>query len=281
MWFNRNITINSITNNITNTLGIYADIRAPKNLTVEETNDVDWQRLGMFANDNTSGYPNDDYCYITEKSNVTIKHDIEKYGLEYGKIDITTVDNFTTTEKDCITKNNVPSCKDAVLNLSFSFPSTLLKTRILGTQNWGGNDNGYNFIWSWVNGTEPEESHLVMDTDTPPGTFSHIPIQFLQMGMVNIIRVGDKDGGRYLNSDPATMMNNRRSIIEYTFLIPSQVGYGDIFEIENDALIDAENRLNQTLGSFASATVIQKDSFKVGGVPFMYGPFDFRVNTWV
>jgi hypothetical protein len=279
-WFNRNVTIDSVSNNITNTLGIFADIRAPRNLTVEGTGDVDWQRLGMFAHDNTS-YPNDYYSYITERSNVTVFHDIEKYGLEYGKIDITSIDNFTTQEKDCITKGNVDSCKDAVLNLSFSFSSALLKTRILGTQNWGGNDNGYNYIWSWLNGTESVESHLVMDTDTPPGTFSQIPIQFLQINRVNIIRVGDKDGGRYLNTDPATMMNNRRSIIEYTLLIPSQVGYGDIFENETAAMRDAEMRLNQTLGSFASATVIQKDSFRVGGVPFMYGPFNFKVNVWV
>jgi hypothetical protein len=159
--------------------------------------------------------------------------------------------------------------------------SNLLQLRVLGTQSWGGNDNGYNYIWSWVNGTEAEEAHLLMDTDTPPGTFSQIPIQFLRMDRTNIVRVGDRDDGRYLNTEPSALMGNRRSIIEYTMLIPSQVGYGDIFQSETAALTDAEQRLNSTMGSFASATVIQKDSFRVGGVPFMYGPFDFRVNTWV
>jgi len=280
-WFNTNITINNIFNNMTNTLGIYADIRKPENLSVKNTPDRDWQRLGMFANNDTAGHANDYYCYITEKSNVTVYHDVERYGLEYGKIDISAIENFTTVEKNCITKNNVNSCKDAFLNLTFSFPTTVLSTKILGTQTWGGNDNGYNFIWAWENQTEPVEHNLVMDTDTPPGTFSYIPVQFLHTNKINTIRVGDKDGGRYLNTDPNSLMGNRRSIVEYSFLIPSQVGYGDVFENQNDATSDAERRLNDTLGSFASATVIQKDSFRVGGVPYMYGPFSFRVNVWV
>ncbi|OGI12115.1 hypothetical protein A3K64_02140 [Candidatus Micrarchaeota archaeon RBG_16_36_9] len=280
-WFNTNVTINNIFNNMTNTLGIYADIRKPENLSVVGTPDRDWQRLGMFANNDTAGHPNDYYCYITDKSNVTVYHDVERYGLEYGKIDISAVENFTTVEKNCITKNNVNSCKDAFLNLTFSFPTTVLSTKILGTQSWGGNDNGYNFIWAWENQTEPVEHNLVMDTDTPPGTFAYIPVQFLHTNKMNTIRVGDKDGGRYLNTEPNSLMGNRRSIVEYSFLIPSQVGYGDVFENQNDAISDAEGRLNDTLGSFASATVIEKDSFRVGGVPYMYGPFSFRVNVWV
>jgi hypothetical protein len=279
-WFNTNVTINNIHNDMTNTLGIYADIRPPDNSTVEEgaEDHIDWQRLGMFANDNTAGHENDYYCYITEKSNVTVYHDIERYGLEYGKIDISVIENFTDEIKNCITNN----CKDAILNLTFPFSTTILKATVLGTQNWAGNDNGYNFIWMWVNETEPEEAHLVMDTDTPAGTFASVPVQFLQTNKINIIRVGDKStGSRELNTEPTTYMGNKRSIVEYSFLIPSQVGYGDVFENETDATEDAEKRLNQTLGSFASATIIQKDSFRVGGVPYMYGPFSFRVNVWV
>jgi hypothetical protein len=281
-WFNKNVTINNIFNNMTNTFGIYADIRAPKNYTVVGGGgDVDWQRLGMYAHNGTAGYPNDYYCYITDKSNVTVYHDVEKYGLEYGKIDIASVTNFTDVQKDCVTKNNVGSCKDAFLNLSFSFPTSLIDTTVLGTQDWGGNDNGYNFIWTWVNNTEPVESHLVMDTDTPPGTFASIPIKFLQINKTNVIRVGDKDDGRYLDADDTTYMGNKRSIVEYKFLIPSQVGYGDVFNTSDQAVGDANLRLNQVLGSFASATVLQNESFRVGGVPYMYGPFSFRVNVWV
>jgi len=281
-WFNTNVTINNVFNNMTNTLGIYADIRPPNNSTViGHEPDKDWQYLGMFANNGTAGHANDYYCYITEKSNVTVYHDKERYGIEYGKIDITTIENFTTNEKNCTTKNNVSSCKDAVLNLTFPFTTNIFKARVVGTQSWGGNDNGYNFIWTWVNDSEPVEAHLVMDTDTPPGTFSYIPVQFFQTNKINIIRVGDKDGGRYLNTTISALMRNRLSIIEYSFLIPSQVPYGKIFENETDAINDAETRLNQILGSLASATVISKESFRVGGVPFMYGPFSFRVNAWV
>jgi hypothetical protein len=280
--FNPNVTINNVFSNMTNTFGIYADIRAPKNLTVPGGGgDVDWQRLGMYAHNGTSVHPGDYYCYITDKSNITVYHDLERYGLEYGKVDISSIVNFTDIQQNCITKNNVGSCKDAFLNLSFSFPTNIRETTILGTQDWGGNDNGYNFIWTWVNNTEPVESHLVMDTDTPPGTFASIPTGFLQIGKTNVVRVGDKDDGRYLDASGTAYMGNKRSIVEYTFLVPSQVGYGDVFNTSNEAVDNATKRLNEKLGSFASATILQNQSFKVGGVPYMYGPYRFKVNVWV
>lgn len=279
-WFISNVTIDNVQNNITNTLGIFADIRPPVNDTVEGTSEADWERLGMFASSDTV-YPGDYYSYITDASNVTVYHEVERYGLEYGKIDINAIENFTTEEKNCISVGGVSSCKDAMLNLPGMYPSNILQVRILGTQSWGGNDNGYNYIWSWSNATESAEAHKLMDTDTPPGTFSQIPLQFFDMNSINIIRVGDKDSGRYLNTETSSMMGSLRSIVEYTLLIPSQVGYGDIFSSEEEATEDAEQRLNSTMGSFASATVVQKESFRVGGVPFMYGPFDFRINTWV
>jgi hypothetical protein len=278
-WLNNNVTINNIYNNMTNTLGIYADIRPPVNDTVVGTSDVDWQRLGMYAHDETAGHGSDYFCYITDKSNVTLYHVPPEYGLEYGKIDITAVQNFTTDEKLCVEKD-VWSCKDANLNFSFNFSTDIILSRVIGTQTWGGMDNGYNFIWIWSEG-DLEEENLALDLDTPPGTFAYLPVDYFETDKINYVRVGDKDADRYLNTEVSSLMNSRRSMVEYTFTAPSQVGYGDIFETENEATTDAENRLNQLLGEHASATLIQKDVNKVSGVPYMWGPVDVRLNVWV
>lgn len=277
-WFNTSITLDNIYNDKTNTLGIYADIRPPRNDTVSGTNDVDWQRLGMFANNNTAGHENDYYSYITENSNVTVYHDVDRYGLEYGKIDVTSIENFTDPELICESKN-VLSCKDAVINLTFQFTTSLITSRVIGTQSWGGNDNGYNFVWIWSEG-EQNESNIVLDTDSPPGTFTYLPVRFFELDKTNYVRVGDKDDDRYLNTEISTLFGNKRSIIEYIFSVPSQVGYGDVFENQTDASNDAISRLNNILGNYAHASDIQTESYSVSNIPYMWGPVSVRVRLW-
>jgi len=280
-WFNTNVTLSSIQNNMTNILGIYADIRAPINATVVGGNgDVDWQRLGMYANDNTTGHGNDHYCYITDKSNITVYHDSEQYGLEYGKIDINAIVNFTDPNFNCMTKNT-DTCKDAFINLTFPFSTRIITSRVIGTQSLAGNDNGYNYVWIWHYG-EANESHIVLDTDTPPGTITYLPIKFFGLNMNNTVRAADKDSsGRYLITDPTAYMGNVRSIVEYTFLIPSQVGYGDVFENETDAAQNATNRLTDILGKYATSADIQTENYTVSNVPHMWGPANIKVRVWI
>jgi hypothetical protein len=278
-WFNSNITIDNIYNNVSNTLGIYADIRPPTNTTVEGSTDVDWERLGMYANNGTAGHGSDYYSYITENSNVTIYHDIERYGLEYGRIDITRVDDFDSPEKLCVEKD-VWSCKDAEINMTFNFSTDIILSRVIGTQSWGGMDNGYNFIWIW-NEDEPEEDNIGLDTDTPPGTFSYLPVQYFETNKINYVRVGDKDSGRYLNTDVSPLTGNVRSLIEYSFLAPSQVSYGDVFENETAAMEDAIDRLKEVMGEDVTTIDISVESFSVSGVPYMWGPAEVRLRMWV
>jgi len=232
----------------------------------------------MYANDNTAGHGNDYYTYITENSNVTVYHDVERYGLEYGKIDVTSIENFTDPELRCESKN-VLSCKDAVVNLTFLFTTSLITSRVIGTQSWGGNDNGYNFVWIWNEG-EQNESNIVLDTDTPPGTFTYLPVRFFELDKINYVRVGDKDDDRYLNTEISTLFGNKRSIIEYIFSVPSQVGYGDVFENQTDALNDAIDRLDDILGNYAHASDIQTESYSVSHIPYMWGPVSVRVRLW-
>lgn len=278
-WFNTDITINNIYNNMSNTLAIYADIRTPTNSTVSGTSDVDWQRLGMYAHDGTAGHGSDYYCYITENSSVTVYHDTERYGLEYGKIDITRVEDFNSPEEYCVEKD-VWSCKDADINLTFNFSTDIILSRIIGTQTWGGMDNGYNFIWIW-NEDGTEEENMALDTDTPPGTFSYVPVQYFETDKINYVRVGDKDSGRYLNTDTSPLTGNVRSLIEYSFLSPSQVSYGDVFENQTAAMEDAIDRLEEVMGEDVTTIDISVESFSVSGVPYMWGPVEVRLRMWV
>jgi len=277
---NTNVTLNNVQNNMTNILGIYADIRAPINATVIGGNgDADWQRLGMYANDNTTGHGNDHYCFITDRSNITVYHDSEQYGLEYGKIDINAIVNFTDPNFNCMTKNT-DTCKDAFINLTFPFSTRIITSRVIGTQSLAGNDNGYNYVWIWHSG-EVNESHIVLDTDTPPGTITYLPIKFFGLNMNNTVRAADKDSsGRYLITDPTTYMGNKRSIVEYTFLIPSQVGYGDVFNTSTYAANDAINRLTSILGSYATSADIKTENYTVSNVPYVWGPANIKIRLW-
>lgn len=278
-WFNTNVTLNNVQNNMTNTLGIFADIRAPINATVVGSLNVDWQRLGMYANDNTTGHGNDHYCYITDKTNVTVYHDSEQYGLEYGKVDINAIVNFTDPHFNCMTKNT-DTCKDAFINLTFPFSTRIITSRVIGTQSLAGNDNGYNYVWIWHDG-EANESHIVLDTDTPPGTITYLPIKFFGLNMNNTVRAADKDStDRYLITDPTTYMGNKRSIVEYTFLIPSQVGYGDVFNTSTYAANDAINRLTSILGSYATSADIKTENYTVSNVPYVWGPANIKIRLW-
>lgn len=68
--------------------------------------------------------------------------------------------------------------------------------------------------------------------------------------------------------------------LEIELGIPSQVGYGDLFETEEEALEDAEDRLDEQLGQFAEATEIEDDSISTGDQPYIWGPASVSVVVW-
>ncbi len=68
--------------------------------------------------------------------------------------------------------------------------------------------------------------------------------------------------------------------LEYRIWIPSSVGYGDVNETLQGALDDAVARLNETLGKYAVATTIAKETYSVSGVPSMWGPAVLEVRVW-
>ena len=70
------------------------------------------------------------------------------------------------------------------------------------------------------------------------------------------------------------------SSFEYTYLIPSQVPYGNIFEKEEDAISDAQSRLINLVGSLISIEDIDKSSQSTGNIPWMYGPVILYLQAW-
>ena len=66
-----------------------------------------------------------------------------------------------------------------------------------------------------------------------------------------------------------------------TFLVPASVSYGDVFEIEADAVDDAVQRLEEILGEDVSTIDIIVESLSVAGVPYMWGPAQVKLKMWV
>ncbi len=68
--------------------------------------------------------------------------------------------------------------------------------------------------------------------------------------------------------------------LEVEIGLPSQVGYGRLFDNRSSAVDDAERRLEEQLGQFAEATDIEDDTLSTGGQPYLWGPATVRLVIW-
>jgi len=75
-------------------------------------------------------------------------------------------------------------------------------------------------------------------------------------------------------------INPFKSLAYFTFLIKNLVPYGNTFDSEEDALNDAKQRLNNTLGSNVKALKIETKAMGVGHVPSLWGPLLVEVRSW-
>lgn len=66
----------------------------------------------------------------------------------------------------------------------------------------------------------------------------------------------------------------------WTVSVPSQVGYGELYDSRSEAVEDARQRLRSTLGSLVDATNIQSDTVSTGNQPYLWGPARVRVEVW-
>ncbi|MCK5474012.1 MAG: hypothetical protein KAI53_01280 [Candidatus Aenigmarchaeota archaeon] len=74
-----------------------------------------------------------------------------------------------------------------------------------------------------------------------------------------------------------------QSSLEYNIFIPSQVGYGAMFDTEAEANQDAQDRLNDTLSAYADILdlgIYLKKPITTGNIPWMYGPAFITLEVW-
>ncbi|HIK00475.1 TPA: hypothetical protein H1016_02975 [archaeon] len=74
-----------------------------------------------------------------------------------------------------------------------------------------------------------------------------------------------------------------KSNVEYTFLASINVPYGEVFDIRQDALDDAIERLEdraEALGIDLSNLEISNETVSVGGIPTLWGPSRFTLEVW-
>lgn len=70
------------------------------------------------------------------------------------------------------------------------------------------------------------------------------------------------------------------STFQWTLWVPSQVGYGDVFENRSAAVEDAEERLEDKMGKFVDATGIETGELSTGSQPYLWGPASVKLVIW-
>jgi len=135
--------------------------------------------------------------------------------------------------------------------------------------------------WLYYTGANPSQiasANSIVLYQHPPDPLIH---EFARFGYVN--KTGEIVAGTNtynLTFGYGYYINPFNSLVDYTFLIPSQVGYGETFSTESDAKDDAINRLKTLLGPYVSATEIQTSASSVGRVPTLWGPSLVEVRIW-
>ena len=168
--------------------------------------------------------------------------------LKYGKIDVSLVDRFTGNMNTTMVYNK--DFGDHEIIESFVHVSQLDSESISLN----------------VNGDE------VFSTPRPLATPSSIYVDsdYIKDG-VNTFEVIEDCGDCYILNE---------TTLQYYVLIPSLVGYGQIFDSEEDAIANAEVRLNSLLGDYVQATQIGIVVNSVGGIPSLWGPIITEVRVW-
>ncbi len=168
--------------------------------------------------------------------------------LKYGKIDVSLVDSFTGNMNTIMVYNKDFGDYDVIE--SFVHVSQLDSESISLNVN---NDE-------------------IFSTPRPLATPSSIYIDsdYIKDG-VNTFEVIEDCADCYILNE---------TTLQYYVLIPSLVGYGQIFDSEEDAIADAEERLNLLLGDYVRATQIDREVNPVGGVPSLWGPIIAEVRVW-
>lgn len=182
-------------------------------------------------------------------SYVEIKYEIvDTSKLKYGKIDISIIEKFNGSMST--NKSYTKDFKDYDVIESFIQVAQLDSDTVSIIAN----------------------DQQVFKTPRPLATPSsiYIDLDYLVQGENNF-NVSDSCNDCYILNE---------TTLQYYVLIPSLVGYGQIFDSEEEAISDAEERLNLLLGGYVQATQIDREVNPIGGVPSLWGPIIAEVRVW-
>lgn len=185
------------------------------------------------------------------------------------------------------------------LYIDVESPSTGLqygKIKVIDSQTAGGSaDNPKIFSRKFEEGPELLDVYVNLaqldsrnvTVEAGPGSLSHVftsprdyatPSEIrvdpdiLEQGTTNDFRVSDQ-------------CQINCSVLPYTgiethVLVPSQVGYGGLFENRSAAVDDANQRLEDLMGQYADATSIENDVVSTGNQPYLWGPASVKLVIW-
>lgn len=105
----------------------------------------------------------------------------------------------------------------------------------------------------------------------PTGVY--IGPDYYDLNNTNTIGMKDYDGSPERSYLP-------ESTFQWTVWVPSQVGYGQLFENQSAALDDAKQRLKDVLGPFVDATGINTGTISTGNQPYLWGPASVKLVIW-
>lgn len=189
-------------------------------------------------------------------SYVEVSYDLPG-SVPYGHIEITRIEEF----------GGLP---DDVKDVSFSFPESA---------------HSISEVFVHIVQQYSDMLDVFADTSFPPSytvfsspsgravpTTVYIPKDVLDVSSlaVNYVRIDDDSSNDILPN----------SSLEYSFFVPSFVGYGDVFSTQSEADDDALDRLNQTLGDFVSSDDLVVETGEMSGVPSLWGPAVVEVRVW-
>lgn len=247
---------------------LHATLQGGDYISTGETNTISvYIDMNPNGNEPTTGAKVD--SEISNNSYIEVNYTSSDPSLRYGMIEVTAVKEFDNGPPS-LTKSTNFTLEDREITKVFIHPvqyySWMVAVCAWHTPEeepaWQGN------VWSNFNVFKSPTGRSV------PSTI-YIPLDRMQKAIKNYIKLRDGFSGG--SSDNLILPE---STIEYSLLIPSQVGYGNNFNTEAEAIADANNRLNALLGQYASATSIENNVISMINVPWMWGPSIVTLEVW-
>lgn len=201
-----------------------------------------------------------------EGSRVKLSYDSPGGGLEYGLIELTWTKDIGTNLTESLGSRSNPAYFNHTYDEDFEIINSYLNPVQLNS----------------INVTHKAGIGNLQEVYSSPRTYA----------TPSKIETGEElvDGGkttRYWYSDTCDDGTQRQhcellpeSGLQIELGIPSQVGYGGLFENETAAVNDANQRLEEQLGSFAEATEIEDDTISTGNQPYLWGPASVKLVVW-